>query len=291
MDFGLAVGYQSDSFTLTSQPHGRSTLSTDLIHIIQSLHSSLEPRTVFANYGKILGQHLPIIGVQLQLANHHFIWGIGQGKGFKCFLPLNQQSSEIHYRLSDNLSPQQLSLLKQIEELLPQALENAMNFADMSKKAMFDALTSLGNRRYYQQMLESAIARFQRANEDISLLILDLDNFKSLNDRFGHQLGDTILSEFGALLTKTTRNADQAFRIGGDEFVVIVHGDSIAAEKLSQRIIMEINDSPLLQQFDAQSSIGIAQLTTKQTSKQLYEMADKALYSAKLSGKNNFKVA
>ena len=161
----------------------------------------------------------------------------------------------------------------------------------MSKQAMFDSLTNLGNRRYFQQMLEANIARAKRGSDFLSLIVLDLDNFKQLNDKFGHQLGDTILTEFGQLLRKSIRNADQAFRIGGDEFTILVHGDENAAKTLSQRIILQLPYNPLLSQFEVMTSIGIAEFTHDLNAQSVYELADKAMYAAKAQGESCFKVA
>ena len=293
MDFGLARDYQAEGFSFSSNTvvSSGSEVNPDIIAVLQSLHASLDPRTVFACYGKLLGDMLPVLGVQLKLPRYHLIWGIGQGYGFKRHIQIGQQSSEIHYRFNGALSSQQSALLQRLEELLMQPLDNAMRYSEMSKQAMFDALTNLGNRRYFQQMLESNIARSKRGSDQLSLIVLDLDNFKQLNDKFGHQLGDTILTEFGQLLRKSIRNADQAFRVGGDEFTILVHGDEAAAKILSQRIILQLPHNPLLSQFEVMTSIGIAKFTTELSSKSLYEMADKAMYLAKAEGTSCFKVA
>lgn len=293
MDFGLARDYQTEEFSFSTSTviNNGSELKPDIIAVLQSLHASLDPRTVFACYGKLVGDLLPVLGVQLKLPQHHFIWGIGQGYGFKRHIQVGQQSSEIHYRFNKTLTSQQSSLLQRLEELLIQPLDNAMCYSEMSKQAMFDPLTNLGNRRYFQQMLESNVARAKRGSDHLSLIVLDLDNFKQLNDKFGHQLGDTILTEFGSLLRKSIRNADQAFRIGGDEFTILVHGDETSAKALSQRVILQLPHNPLLSQFEVMTSIGIAEFTGDLNAQLLYELADKAMYAAKGEGISCFKLA
>ncbi len=295
MDFGLARDYQSNpdsfSFSTSTVVTSSSEIKPDIIAVLQSLHASLDPRTVFACYGKLLGEVLPVLGVQLKLPRYHLIWGIGQGYSFNRHIQIGQQSSEIHYRFNGALTSQQSSLLQHFEELLVQPLDNALRYSDMSKQAMFDSLTNLGNRRYFQQMLESNIARSKRGSDNLSLIVLDLDNFKQLNDKFGHQLGDTILTEFGKLLRKSIRNSDQAFRVGGDEFTVLVHGSGCSAKTLCQRIILQLPHNPLLSQFEVTTSIGIAEFTDNLSAKRLYELADKAMYKAKAEGESCFKVA
>ena len=293
MDFGLARDYQTEEFSYSANTmiSTGNDIKPDIIAVLQSLHASLDPRTVFACYGKLLGELLPVLGVQLKLPRYHLIWGIGQGYGFKRHIQIGQQSSEIHYRFNGALSSQQSALLQKFEELLVQPLDNAMRYSEMSKQAMFDSLTNLGNRRYFQQMLESNIARSKRGSDQLSLVVLDLDNFKQLNDKFGHQLGDTILTEFGQLLRKSIRNSDQAFRVGGDEFTILVHGCETAAKVLCQRVILQLPHNALLSQFDVMTSIGIAEFTEDLNSKSIYELADKAMYAAKAEGTSCFKVA
>ena len=99
MDFGLARDYQTESISFSSSAtiNTRDEVKPDIIAVLQSLHASLDPRTVFACYGKLLGDILPVLGVQLKLPRHHLIWGIGQGYGFKRHIQIGQQSTEIHY--------------------------------------------------------------------------------------------------------------------------------------------------------------------------------------------------
>ncbi|MGB0893473.1 MAG: GGDEF domain-containing protein [Parashewanella sp.] len=291
MDFGLASEFQAEGFAYVPPINIKSRISPNFTEILQLMHSTLKPSGVFNQFGKVLEQYLPITGIELPLNQHHLSWGLNQGKTFKRHIQVNKQSSEIVYRLAMALSPKQLSLLQKIEQLLIQPLENALKFAEVSQQAMFDPLTSLGNRRYFQQMIESNIARCNRGTDQLSLVVLDLDNFKQLNDKFGHQLGDTILCEFGGLLRKLIRNSDQAFRIGGDEFIILAHGDSKAASILCQRILTELSHNALLKQFDVMTSIGIAEHTADLDAESLYQLADKALYLAKAKGKNQLQVA
>ncbi|WP_372932120.1 GGDEF domain-containing protein, partial [Shewanella putrefaciens] len=215
MDFGLATvlypeeyGYQADIYSPNAPP-------LDLVQVLQQLHASLDPRTVFACYGKMLEQYLPIQGVRLLSNVHKLTWGKRYGISLKHQLICNGVSLNIQYQLLTPLTPSQSALLQELEPLLQQPLANAILYQEMSTQAMFDSLTGLGNRHYYNQSLKKAIARAHRKQGVISLVVLDLDNFKQLNDKFGHKCGDYILKEFGDVIRNTIRNTDQAFRIGG----------------------------------------------------------------------------
>ena len=116
-----------------------------------------------------------------------------------------------------------------------------------------------------------------------------MDNFKTLNDVHGHQFGDTVLADFGRLLTKSIRNTDQAFRVGGDEFVVVVRGDLAAAEILCRRVLHAMCGLPRFDKHQVQTSLGIAQWKRDETACSLYDRADKALYRAKAAGRRCYR--
>lgn len=290
MDFGLATvlypeeyGYQADVYSPNTQP-------LDLVQVLQQLHASLDPRTVFACYGKMLEQYLPIQGVRLLSNVHKLTWGKRYGISLKHQLICNGVLLNIQYQLLTPLTPSQSALLQELEPLLQQPLANAILYQEMSTQAMFDSLTGLGNRHYYNQSLKNAIARAHRKQGVISLVVLDLDNFKQLNDKFGHKCGDYILQEFGDVIRNTIRNTDQAFRIGGDEFVVIVQGTIQAASLLCERIVTGTNQHHCFNQFGVSCSLGAAESNDTLEAEQLYELADKALYQAKASGRNGYKL-
>ncbi|MBB1268169.1 GGDEF domain-containing protein [Shewanella sp. SR44-3] len=290
MDFALATQLYPEEYWYQSDSYLKDEPEFDLIQVIQQLHASLEPRTVFACFGKLIGQQLPIQGVQLSVEQKKLSWGRHHGLSLQRTLLHNDTSMVFQYQLSVPLTPLQLVLLEKVEPLFALPFINALKYQKMANQAMFDALTGLGNRHYYGQSIHNALARAQRKHGNVSLVVLDLDRFKNLNDEFGHKLGDTVLIEFANVINKAIRNTDQAFRIGGDEFVIIVQGDEDAAGILCQRIMEFLPANPVLNQFNVQTSMGIAGYKNAQSPEQLYEFADKALYSAKADGRNGFKI-
>ncbi|MCE9685089.1 GGDEF domain-containing protein [Shewanella sp. AS16] len=291
MDFGLTTELFPNEYRYRPTLAANDKPMIDLVQVIQGLHMSLDPRTVFACYGNVLGQHLPVMGVDLSLAQQEFSWGSPHGISMSRYLDYGDRALSLNYKLQSLLTQQQLALLQDIEALLLQPLLNAVQYQAMSTQAMFDSLTGLGNRHYYQESVKTAVARSQRNLGQVSLVILDLDNFKQLNDCFGHACGDSILKVFGELLNESIRNTDQAFRIGGDEFVVLVQGDAHAAAILCERIISKMLQQPLLMRFEVKASLGVAQLAEEQEHHQLYELADRALYQAKAAGRNCYRVS
>ncbi|WP_076408205.1 GGDEF domain-containing protein [Shewanella sp. UCD-KL12] len=289
MDFGLATDFYSDEPRYQPEILGSQSQEPDLVQIIQQLHESLDPRTVFACFGKIMGQHLPIDGIKLRYNKYQFCWGRQQGLSIKQQIVHQGKTARLEYSISAPLMPSQAKQLQLLQTLVILPLFNATQYQEMSQQAMYDSLTRLGNRHYYIESLKKAIATSSRHSNKMAIIILDLDNFKKLNDVFGHQFGDNVLSQFGQLLTKAIRDTDQAFRVGGDEFVVLVRGDLSAAKVLCERILSAMQSQPLFDKHDVQTSLGIAQWSKDESANSLYERADKALYRAKAAGRRCYK--
>lgn len=159
-----------------------------------------------------------------------------------------------------------------------------------------EPLTGLYNRRHFGEVLDRRFSEAVRYSTDLSLLMIDLDEFKSANDQFGHQLGDELLILVATTILSQLRSADVAARFGGDEFTVLLpQTDSDRASNLSQRIVERFTDEittrfPLTR---VSMSAGIASLATPgvEDAESLLREADRALYRAKAAGKNRICVA
>ena len=291
LDFGLATEFYPEDYRYLSDQPRTIRPKTDLLQAIQRLHASLNPRTVFACYGKLLQQYLPVLGVQLRLKGHLFYWGRTSQSMISREFSSKLGTAKLCYRLQRPLTPFEQTELEQIEALLSQPLLNAIAYSEMSEQAMYDSLTELGNRHYFGQCIRTSLARAGRAHSPISLVVLDLDNFKQLNDTLGHKFGDRVLSKFGKLLKSGIRNADQAFRIGGDEFVVLVEGNLESAVRMSERLLEMLAKESLFIRHNVACSIGIAVWSAGMNQDQLFEQADRALYRAKAAGRNRYCIA
>lgn len=159
-----------------------------------------------------------------------------------------------------------------------------------------DRLTSLYNRNYLFTMLEDEFARSARREYLFSLMMIDIDDIKSINDTFGHSSGDKMLFRFGTLLKESLRKFDRAFRYGGEEFVVVLPDTeltvaSLVAERVQSAFEKEIfafavagEDKPT--GVSRTISIGVAILSPQTTAEILLTQADEAMYVAKNQGKN-----
>jgi diguanylate cyclase (GGDEF)-like protein len=151
----------------------------------------------------------------------------------------------------------------------------------LSTQARTDVLTGLANRRGFDEDIELALESARHSNQLLSLVAIDLDRFKAVNDRHGHLAGDAVLQRFAQLCAETVDLA--VARLGGDEFALIAAGrDQYAATELAHRIHQAVRDDPELTQTNVTISIGIATFPTHaDSSRSLSRAADRALYQAK----------
>ena len=166
------------------------------------------------------------------------------------------------------------------------AIENARRFREARELADLDALTGLHNRRYFHETLAREVSRARRYRRPISLVVLDLDDFKAVNDRIGHLSGDDVLAEIGERIRAVVRTADIACRIGGEEFAVLLPESGLGdAEQLYERLASAVAASPVGEAGDLTISGGITHLHPDDSPTSFFERADEALYKAKAAGK------
>jgi diguanylate cyclase (GGDEF)-like protein len=158
---------------------------------------------------------------------------------------------------------------------------------ELTELATVDPVTRLFNRRFFEARLEAEVERARRQGQELALLLIDIDDFKRVNDTRGHLEGDRVLREVGDLLHAGVRIFDVCARYGGEEFVIVMPAASVAvAQQVAERIRARIerafsNDSPAVT-----ASVGIGMLTDASTADELVDIADRALIAAKKAGKN-----
>jgi diguanylate cyclase (GGDEF)-like protein len=158
----------------------------------------------------------------------------------------------------------------------------------MKKMAYTDELTGLANRRKLFDQGEIEIGKCKRYKRKLSILFADIDYFKAINDKYGHNVGDDILKLYGKILRETFRDIDLKYRYGGDEFIILMPetdlNDAYESALRFNQIIEEINPKPLK---GLTTSIGVASYNGEDTLESLIKKADQALYQAKDKGRNS----
>ena len=166
--------------------------------------------------------------------------------------------------------------------------------AKLKETSFKDEVTGLYNRRFFSLRLEEEISRFRRFNHPVSVVVLDLDGFKSVNDEFGHAVGDETLRDVGQILMKHSRGINVVSRYGGDEFAVLLVETSKSGARLyADRIRQVVATFPYSHGKRVTASFGVASLPDEEasTSEELFRAADGALYAAKRAGKNQVVAA
>ncbi len=189
--------------------------------------------------------------------------------------------------------PQQLEQAETLAASCISAVENARRYGEARKLAETDALTGLYNQRYFQETLRREVTRAHRYQRKLTLIVFDLDDFKSINDQIGHLAGDRVLGQAADRLREAVRSVDVACRIGGDEFAVIMPESSAEdGEQLYNRVHNSMRGTVLgTDEERLRISGGIAELQHGDTAASLFERADGALYRAKELGKDRADVA
>jgi diguanylate cyclase (GGDEF)-like protein len=174
---------------------------------------------------------------------------------------------------------------RRLEELgacVAPAIENARRFREARRLADLDALTGLHNRRFFHETLAREVDRAQRYQRRLSLVLVDVDGFKEINDRIGHLAGDAVLAEIGSRIRQVVRSADIPCRVGGDELAVIVPEIEVGqARQLVGRIQAAVSSQPIARAGRVRVSAGVADLQPNDSPTTLFERADGSLYEAK----------
>jgi diguanylate cyclase (GGDEF)-like protein len=170
------------------------------------------------------------------------------------------------------------------------ALRNALQYLSAMQTATRDALTKVGNRVALEITADREIAMARRTGQPTAILVLDIDHFKSINDKYGHTAGDHVLIDVAQQLRENCREVDSIFRFGGEEFVVLLsQTEEIGATAIAERIrlaVANMNTQYQQQTIKITASIGIACLDRGEALPAWFERADRALYLAKKAGRN-----
>ena len=195
---------------------------------------------------------------------------------------------QIGVKEGKNLSRKDRRLIKSISEEIAAGIAKIKAEEALRELAIKDPLTGLFNYRHFWEVLEKQKDRFKRYNEVYSLLYIDIDNFKECNDTYGHQEGDKVLKTLSGILKNNLRRIDSAYRIGGEEFVVLLpHTSKQKAKKVAERIQKEVHQKLYLR-CKVTVSIGVAD---SKDGENIVKIADSAMYEAKRKGKDRIWVA
>jgi len=188
-----------------------------------------------------------------------------------------------------------LPVIEMVAELIGASIYNVELYREMEHRAKTDPLTGLANRRGLEEALARETDRARRYGSSLSVLLIDVDQLKDINDRYGHAAGDAALQNLAAILLETVRSVDVPGRWGGDEFLVVLPDTSAAhAERLAVRLRQRARERPTTaddQDISTSLSIGVADYQKDESPEALVRRVDQAMYAAKQGGRDRITTA
>jgi len=186
------------------------------------------------------------------------------------------------------LSEKELDIINDSLIVLAESLQRGLEYEDLFERASSDALTGLANRRVFDERIRAMMDSAKRYKHPLTMLSMDLDRFKEINDNLGHQAGDKVLKSVADVLAGAVRSTDLLVRMGGDEFLIILDNtDKNNAQILAERLVKKVDDLDVWadEKTKLGVSIGLAQLTKEEGLRDWMERTDDILYHAKAQGR------
>src|SRR5947208_7386130 len=193
----------------------------------------------------------------------------------------------------DAFTPQDVLVMKTLADLLATALHNALVFQQLQQQSITDGLTGIKTRRFFWEALNSEWKRASRSGRPFSVVLMDLDKFKEVNDTKGHLEGDLVLARVGRLLEQTCRQSNVVARYGGDEFVILMPETSVEqAQILAERLRLWVATDPMLSEHHITGSFGVATFPVHGFSAEdIIRVADAGMYVSKKAGGDRVSMA
>lgn len=257
------------------------------------LQTSLEVENVLNYFLETVNETIPIGGAAYEYENLDLNFKFGREERHTCSYRLRVSGEvlgELKFTRNKRFSEHEMEQLENFMYHLVYPLRNALMYQQALRAAQLDGLTGINNRTAFDQSLMREVELAHRHEHPLSLLVLDLDFFKKINDYHGHSAGDYVIKALVQCVTETMRSTDMLFRYGGEEFTLILTGtDANGAKLVAERIRSAIADYTFVYQgtkLDITASVGVASLARRDDAKRLFNKADSALYTAKENGRN-----
>ena len=278
--------------TLRRKNQAQKYASTQL-HLSNALQTTLDLQKILQLFFNELQMVMTLGSLGYRNEKYQISHDLGKTSQHSCHYNLvvnHDKLGDLVFTRSKRFSEDELEMLELLIGCLICPVRNALMYKDALLSALQDRLTGVGNRASLEATLDREIGLAQRHQQQLSLLIIDIDHFKAVNDNFGHSAGDCVLKDIATQLKLCCRDTDAIYRYGGEEFVVIlnktdVEGALVIAERLRE-CIEESSTTYGDNAINVTASVGVAALRADDSMNTIFERADRALYKAKKQGRN-----
>ncbi|MCW8091653.1 GGDEF domain-containing protein [Alteromonas sp. ASW11-130] len=301
MDYSNTIYDSTGQDNFVSLAQASSTYSTyHLNTFMKQLLSTIDVDTLGSIYFRQLSMALPLAKIDLTSIQPNLCFGSESICAPRIVtLPfvdiaggLGTQNLFASYSFYEDPDRQERNTLATMHQIFTQQLQHALEFKRLKLITTKDALTGLGNRAGFDEACKRLSSRCRRHQEQFALLVIDLDNFKLVNDNHGHQEGDRVLQEVATHIKLALRHSDEAFRFGGDEFCCLLDCETSAdLLAVANRLHQLVNNCAFMQMRGISCSIGGAIFHPEEEVDSVFKRADDALYRVKRTGKNAYLAA
>ncbi|MBA1291740.1 GGDEF domain-containing protein [Pseudomonas lurida] len=298
IDFDRAK-LQRLGFGQPSLPPRRPTTITQLRQqLTLQLQTSLEPERILGVFFREVQRLVPLDALHYRHETSDLRLEFGQRGHHSVSYSLSHEGEhlgELIFRRNQRLTEEELGQLESLLATLLYPMRNALLYRAATRSALRDPLTETGNRIAMDQTLQREIDMARRHMSPLSLLMLDIDHFKTINDTHGHAAGDDVLRSVAATIKAQLRNVDMVFRFGGEEFLILLSNTSReAAAMVGERLRKAVQAQDYWadgKRIELTVSLGCSTLLAAESVESVLRRADNALYVAKREGRNRLAMA
>ena len=280
------------------RPYRPATLTELRQQLNQQLQTSLEPERILGLFFREIQRLVPLDALQYRHAASDLRLEFGHRGHHSVSYTLSHEGEhlgELILRRNQHLTDEELSQLESLLVSLLYPMRNALLYRAATRSALRDPLTETGNRVAMDQTLQREIDMARRHMHPLSLLMLDIDHFKKINDTHGHAAGDSVLRAVAGAIKRQLRNVDMVFRFGGEEFLILLSNTGRdAAGMVGERLRQAAQAQDYWVEgtrIELTVSLGCSTLLAAESAESLLRRADNALYVAKREGRNRLAMA
>jgi diguanylate cyclase (GGDEF)-like protein len=296
----LTAKRNSDQIPQMPEIQDASQIVDDLepkrLELASVLQKTLEPKELIALFARELGKYIPFDGLSYDFPTLGISIRLGELSKNKCSYDLkitDEHLGDISLHRESGFQERELANTESMLAGLLYPLRNTLLYQQALQSATTDPLTGVKNRAAMESSMKRELGLAHRHGHSLSMILLDLDHFKAVNDQYGHLIGDQVLRAVATVAEETIRDSDMIFRFGGEEFLVLLHSTQLSgAALLAERMRRRIEELEIFPDLDMRitASMGVVTMHEDESAETIFMRVDNAMYRAKNNGRNRVVV-